>query len=141
MDPAHAKDEELRLLYELTVSDLTYFKTQQWSVANYSLLLFAALVATAQFLKPEPKVVERALLAFLAFLVATAAAVVLRKLQKSITVRQARLSAARAHFSRAFQQAWLAESKGSEYVHSVYFLFGAVCIGWALCTWLVGVRL
>lgn len=141
MEQPDATTDELRLLYEVTVSDLTYFKTQQWSVTNYSLLLFAAVVGAAQFLKPAPSQWERVVLGIIALVVASAACTVLWKLQQSVRVRQARLSAARSHFSRAFQRAWLAESKGPEYVHSIYFLYGAVWIAWALCSWLVILRL
>jgi hypothetical protein len=133
--------DEIRLLYEVTVADLTYFKTQQWAVTNYGLLLLAAIVGAAQFLKPAPNQWERIVLGVLALLVASAASTVLWKLQRSVRVRQARLNAARSCFGREFKAAWLAESKGPEYVHSVYFLQGAVWIAWALCAWLVILRL
>ena len=51
--------DELRLLYEVTVSDLTYFKTQQWSVANYCMLSYAALVGVATLLRADLRLSER----------------------------------------------------------------------------------
>jgi hypothetical protein len=134
------KDEEVRLLYQLTVSDLSYFKSQQWSVTNYSLLLFAGLIATYQFLKPVQGW-ERILFVAIAWLVGVAAVVVLSKLQRSIQVRQARLTAARRRFSRSFQEVWEAETKEQEYVHAIYFLYAAVGGTLMLCTWLMGFRL
>lgn len=129
------------MLYQVTVSDLTYFKTQQWSVTNYALLIFAGLVGTAQLLKPLSTTFERCFLGALAIAALVAALVILTKLQKSISVRQSRLVAARDNFSSSFKQAWAAEVKGPEYIHSIYFLYATVLIGGVLAVWLVGFRL
>lgn len=141
MTDATENQEELRMLYQVTVSDLTYFKTQQWSVTNYALLIFAGLVGVTQLLKPLPVSSERVFLGVLALVAMVAALVVLAKLQKSISVRQSRLVAARDNFSASFKQAWAAEVKGPEYVHSIYFLYATVSIGGLLAVWLVGFRL
>ena len=133
--------EELRMLYQITVSDLSYFKTQQWSVTNYSLLIYAALVGVAQLLNPTLANSERFFLSGLALTAMAAGITVLRKLQTSILVRQARLDAARDNFSNIFKQAWAAETKGPEYVHSIYFLYATVIISGVLVVWLVGFRL
>lgn len=37
-----ADREELRLLYQVTVSDIAFFKQQQWSISNYALTVEAA---------------------------------------------------------------------------------------------------
>ena len=137
MDAKHLTHEELRLLYQVTDSDLTYFKTQQWSLTNYTLLLLAALVATAQILKPNITSIERLALGTLALLVAIGALIVLSKLQQSIHVRQSRLDAIRDGFSSAFNLAWAAEVKGREYLHAVHFLRAAVVGGGLLVCWLV----
>ena len=141
MTGQQTKNEELRLLYQVTVGDLAYFKTQQWLVTNYSLLLFGALVAVAQFLKPSVNSGEKIGLGVLAGAVAFAALAVLWKLQKSIRVRQARLTATRAHFGPSFQRAWSAETKGDEYLHSIYFLYATVICACSLSIWLIGFRL
>lgn len=47
-------------LYEVTVKDLAFFKKQQWTVANYALLLGAAIVTVLLSMK-EPRVGERLL--------------------------------------------------------------------------------
>ena len=133
--------EELRMLYHITVSDLSYFKTQQWSVTNYSLLIYAALVGVAQLLNPTLNNCERLFLSVLALATMAAGILVLRKLQTSILVRQARLDAARDNFSDIFKQAWAAETKSPEYVHSIYFLYATVIISGVLAVWLVGFRL
>lgn len=133
--------EELRMLYQVTVSDLSYFKSQQWSVTNYALLIFAGLVGIAHLIKPLPAPCERWFLAALAIAAMVVALVILAKLQKSISVRQSRLVVARDNFSSSFKQAWAAEAKGPEYVHSIYFLYATVFIGGVLAVWLVGFRL
>jgi hypothetical protein len=139
-DPSE-NQEELRMLYQVTVSDLSYFKTQQWSVTNYALLIYAALVGVTQLLKPSPTSCERFFLSALAVAGMVAALVVLSKLQRSILVRQSRLVAARDNFSVSFKQAWAAEVKGPEYVHSIYFLYATVLIGGVLTIWLLVSRL
>ncbi|HEU4709157.1 MAG TPA: hypothetical protein VFS17_07590 [Methylophilaceae bacterium] len=132
--------EELLLLYQITVADLSYFKTQQWSVTNYALLIFTALVGVAQLLKPlssnEHWFLSAVAVAGMAF-----ALVILSKLQKSISVRQSRLAATRDNFSDSFKQAWAAEVKGHEYIHSIFFLSATVIIGGILAIWLVGFRI
>jgi hypothetical protein len=133
--------EELRLLYQVTVSDLTYFKTQQWSVTNYSMLLYAGLVAVAQMLKPGLASADRGLLTSLVVILAVAALFILGKLQASIVVRQARLDAVRRQFTDEFHVAWAAEEKGEERLHSIFLLRIAVCGGAILVAWLILWRL
>lgn len=141
MTDVSESQEELRMLYQVTVSDLSYFKTQQWSVTNYSLLIFTALVGVAQLIRPLAGPYERLFLVTLAVAGAAAGLAILSKLQKSISVRQSRLVAARDNFGEMFKQAWAAEVKGPEYLHSIYFLYVTVLIGGALTVWLVGFRL
>lgn len=133
---SHATHEELMLLYEVTVGDLAYFKSQQWAVANYALLLQAALVGHHQLLD-GPSGLERLVLVLLAASIAVAALVVLHKLQRSLRLRHARLEATRRSFSAAFNEAWEAELKGQELVHSVWFLRIAVVVGPVIACWLV----
>jgi hypothetical protein len=139
--PSTHDREELRLLYQITVGDLTYFKTQQWSVTNYSLLLYAGIVGVAQMLKPTLTGSDRIVLASFTIAIATAALFVLAKLEKSISVRQSRLDVVRSKFTDAFQFAWTAEDKGKERVHAVYLLRTAVVVGAIVVIWLAGWRL
>ena len=132
--------EELRPLYEVTVADLSHFKTQQWAVTNYTLLIQAAVVGIAQLLS-QLRQSDRILLFLLSVAGAIAGMVVLSKLQHSIGVRQSRLRAARDEFSDEFKAAWAAETKGPEYVHSIYLLYSTVIIAALLVGWLVLCRL
>lgn len=133
--------EELRLLYQITVSDLSYFKTQQWSVTNYALLLFAGVVGTAQLLKPGLEASDRAILVGATLAAGLSALFVLSKLQKSVQVRQSRLDTVRGQFTEAFHFAWAAEDKGKERFHAIHLLRVAVIVGAILVTWLIGWRL
>jgi len=136
-DRSPITNDELRLLYQVTVSDLAYFKTQQWSVTNYAFLLLAGVVGTWQLVKGDASLLERGALSVLAALVAAATLTVLGKLEASIQVRQSRLVAARERFSVAFYEAWSAETKSQEYVHSIVFLRAAVVLGVCVVGWLV----
>jgi hypothetical protein len=129
--------EEMRLLYEVTVNDLTYFKTQQWSVTNYVFLLLAAVAYLHQQLIGDLSSIELYALALLVILVAVAGLIVLSKLQHSVRVRQSRPEATREFFSLSFRQAWAAETKGPEYFHSHWFLRAAVVLGALIDLWLV----
>jgi len=133
--------DELRLLYQITVSDLAYFKIQQWSVTNYSLLLFAGVVGVAQMLRPTLTAVDRIVLVAVTVAVAVSALVVLAKLQKSIGIRQSRLDAVRSQFTEAFQSAWAAEPKGRDRFHAIYLLRIAIAGGAGVVCWLAGWRL
>jgi len=140
MTAIETSTEELRMLYQITVSDLTYFKTQQWSVTNYTLALLAGLIGVAQFLKPVG-CNDRIILTALVITVTISSMIILFKLQHSIKIRQSRLDAARGNFSESFQQAWAAETKGPEYLHSIYFLHATIITGAFLAIWLIGFRL
>jgi len=61
------------MLYQVTVNDLAYFKTQQWLLTYYTLLVFSALVAAARVFKNGPSCVDRAMLIGLGFLLAIGA--------------------------------------------------------------------
>ena len=48
--------EELRLLYNVSASDIASFKQQQWSVTNHALALHAAFLFVAYQLLASPLV-------------------------------------------------------------------------------------
>lgn len=57
--------EELLVLYQVTVSDLAYFKSNEWSVTNYALLLMAGTAGVRQLLGPSIEMLERVVLSIL----------------------------------------------------------------------------
>lgn len=125
------------MIYQITVSDLTYFKSQQWSLTNHSFLLLAALVGSSQLLGESITTIERFALSGFALLVVIAAMILLSKLQNSILVRQARLDAAREKLGFQFYKTWAAKDKGAEYVHSIWILRSALVIGGLISCWIL----
>src|SRR5688572_13586502 len=125
------------MLYQITVSDLSYFKTQQWNVTYYALLIEAAVVGFAKVLSPPLTMLDRCLLAFLSVAAAVAALFVLSKLQRSISVRQSRLDAVRRSLGEAFQRAWSAQYKEDHPIQSVYLLRGGIVVTTLLTLWLL----
>jgi hypothetical protein len=132
--------EEVRLLYQITTSDLSYFKAQQWSVTYYCFLIDAGLVGVTQLLLPL-RVADKVILSVLVVVGMVAALIVLLKLQTSISVRQSRLESVRATFGTAFARAWSAEYKHPDRVHSVYLLGGGIVLTGAMSLWLIIWRL
>jgi hypothetical protein len=136
-----AEEEDLRMLYQITVSDLSYFKSQQWNVTYYALLIEAAFVGVGQVLGQSLTVSDRAVLCCLAVASAISALYVLGKLQRSISVRDSRLEAIRATLTEAFHRAWAARHKAEEKVPNVFLLRGGIVITTLLTVWLVAFRL
>jgi hypothetical protein len=139
LDPT--EEEELRMLYQITISDLSYFKTQQWNVTYYALLVQAAFVGVAQLLGESFSPAERIALCVLAAIAALAALIVIGKLEKSISVRDSRLDAVRSTFSAAFQKAWAAQTKPEPAIANVFLLRGGVVLTTLLTLWLLAYRL
>jgi len=121
--------QELLLLYQITVNDLAYFKSQQWSVANHCFLLFAALAGASRLLGDTITNFDLAAITILVFAIALVGLLVIWKLQRSIHVREARLVAARNQLSEVFKKAWSAKEKGESVIKVVWFLYLALIIG------------
>lgn len=136
-DGSTSDREGQMMIYQITVNDLTCFKSQQWSLTNHSFLLLAALVGTKQLLGESATPFEHIILAGLAVLVVTAGQVLLTKLQNSILVRQARLDAAREKLGFQFYKTWATKDKGTEYIHSVWILRSALLIGGSVACWVL----
>ncbi len=136
-DLANDHQAELRLLYQITVSDLAYFKTQQWSITNYAFLLLAGVAGLRQLLGSNIHDWERYGLCGLVATVAISGFIMLQKLQDSIRVRQSRLDATREMLSPIFDKAWATEVKGPEYFHSIWFLHGAIALGAIIVGWII----
>jgi hypothetical protein len=141
MSTGTSSQDELRLLYEVTVTDLSYFKTQQWAVANYCMLSYAALVGIANILRPELRRSDRVVLILFALAACGASLFVLNKLQRSVGTRQSRLDALRENMHSEFVRAWSAQYKPQERLHAAHMLLVAVPATCALVAWLIGVRL
>jgi hypothetical protein len=127
---------ELVALYDACVADLAYFKREQWSIANYALLAYAALVAVRDAM-PHPA--ERLILVVVAVVVATFAAGLLKAQRENIAVRRERLKSIRGQFGTVFRAAWGAKEKlGADEEPRVPAIMLVVVISGALLTvWLL----
>ena len=125
------------MIYQITVGDLTYFKSQQWSLTNHCFLLLVGLLGARQLLAKPIEKWELAVLVALVACVVIAGVTLLNKLQHSIVVRQARLDAAREKLGLEFYATWAAKAKSTEYVHAVWILRGALMIGGLVVCWLL----
>jgi len=127
--------EELRLLYNVSVADIAFFKQQQWSVSNYTLLIHAALLFIAYQLLNGPLATwHHWLLVVLAWTVCVAGIAMIHRLQSSIAGRRTRLGRVRERFGEAFRSAW-SIPKDPDNVH--WLLTTVVLLSAGVVTWLV----
>jgi uncharacterized membrane protein len=107
-DPLSTSDhDELRLLYQTSVSDIAFFKQQQFTITNYALTLQAGRLFVAyQVLKPPFQALPFWALLVLVCAISVAGLLVIARLQASIEVRRERLARVRGQFGRAFVEAW-----------------------------------
>lgn len=125
--------EELLALYQVTAQGLIYFKSQQWSVTNYSLAIYAAVVAIPQFVGKELSEFESYF--FMALLVVAAAysTLTLWRLHSSIVERQSRLDRVYALLGSHFRSARGEKSKVRPHEMGLIFLN---FIAFGLLVWL-----
>lgn len=116
--------EELKLLYEVSVKDLDFFKRQQWLVSYYAVVLYAALFALS-----GKATLDKMWFYLVVCGVAIMASILLLNLEHSIGVRRDRLKAIRENFSEEFKGAWKAGKKLKEYHVVVYFMLFGVLAG------------
>jgi hypothetical protein len=133
----HAR-EDLRLLYQVVVQDLAFFKQQQWSVTNYVLLLQAALVGlVTQLTGSTTKRGERIAVCVLAAILGFVGVFLLIKLEQSIKLRRVRLSNVRARLSQEFRDCWETPAKPPESATIAVVLGAAMVLGTVIVHWLV----
>jgi len=120
--------QELRLLYEVSVKDLEFFKRQQWLVSYYAVLIYGTLFALA-------RVTTLGELVFCLAVggVALLSSVLLLILEHSIGVRRDRLEAVRENFTQKFKDAWKAGKKLGE-CHLVVALMLFTLLGGSVST-------
>lgn len=132
--------EELKLLYEVSVADLAFFKQQQWGTTNYAVAIYVALLAIAsKFLTKPVAISYRILLCILALAVLLGALGVLCQLQRSIEVRRDRLERVRSHFGAAFNTARGAIPKREDIL--LYLLKAVLVVGFLVTSWLVTLKI
>ena len=83
--------QELSSLYQVTVSDLAFFKSQQWTLTNYALVAFAAIIGIPFLESVAVELCGRLLLCLVATIVYVFSTVLLWRLKSSIDERRERL--------------------------------------------------
>ena len=130
--------EELRLLYNVSASDIASFKQQQWSVTNHALALHAAFLFVAyQLLASSLVTWQLWLLIVLTWAVCIAGLAMVERLQGSILGRRTRLERVRAHFGKPFNDAWTIQ-KPKDDVHQL--LLAVMFLSSGVVTWLLLVK-
>lgn len=132
-------ENDLHLLYNVSVQDIAFFKQQQWRVTNYVLLVYAALfsavVAVGKPLHPW----ERAAGIMLALAAGIFSMRLIRELYQSIEVRRARLQCVRQHLSAEFSECWKAKEKADdEWINVPLYLvivFGFLIVSWIILSY------
>jgi len=128
---------DLWQLYKIVAADLSYLRTQQWSVTNYALLLFAGVIGIADLLRPDLVTSDRCVLVIVTLVVAGIALFVLRIVQGSMREQHRSLRSLRAEIARQFPTRWLPDDKDEERFHGVYLLQLAVVASAAIVCGLV----
>jgi hypothetical protein len=104
-----AVGDELRLLYSTAISEIAGFKQQQWHIANYGMLLYAAIASSPRLFSSKLDCLEIGALAISAIVVFIAGWMLIGMFTASIHVRRERLTFIRNnYFTVEFKQAWRA---------------------------------
>ena len=126
---------ELRLLYEVSVADLAFFKRQQWQVTNYCVLIYSAFFGIT-YLSGANSCGSLNWLAGLTLVVLVVGILLLERLERSMDVRRARLEKIRAQFSSEFNDAWKAKGKDFEHITVSRVSQAVILIGACLYLWI-----
>ena len=127
---------ELLALYQVTTQDLVFFKSQQWTLTNYSLLALAALAGIRQLSGLQITSCTTVILCLAAGLITFANAFVLWRLNDSIVERRARLDRIFKLFSEEFRKA-RGDKKGVSSWEIVLPLWVVLSVAFALVLWIL----
>lgn len=137
-------NEEMHLLYQMSVYEIAFFKQQQWRVTNYGLLIYGVIIAIPKILEYKLATYEYYGLFIVAFAVLTVSWLLLGSLEVSLSKGRARLIKAKDSFSKQFKDAWQCgksedqSPKGPEDKPSLLWLFRFVMgLGFLIVSWLL----
>ena len=137
--------DELRLLYSTAVGEIAGFKQQQWQIANYGLLIYAAIASMPRLFSSPASTIERAVLSVGAAAVCIAGWKLVTMFNESIHYRRERLTYMRKHeLTETFRQAWRAGKTSEEMpdlpeekVQLGPFFRGVFIVGFIATVWLL----
>lgn len=126
--------EEILLLYNVTITDIVFFKTQQLMVTNYVVLINSALLAIAYTLLKSLTILQVSILITLTWISCIAGIIFIILLQFSIDGRRIRLKNCRETFGKKFNDAWNINKKKE----SIFLFFGLIMmLSACVVTWLI----
>jgi len=130
--------QELRLLYQVSVADIAFFKSQQWSTTNYAVGAYAALlIIVYQWLPSPPRPWQIWPLIVLGWAICVAGFAMVSRLQNSILGRRTRLKRVRANFGAPFEEAWSIPKASDD---TYWLLYAFLFVGAGIVTWLILAR-
>ena len=97
---------ELLAVYQTVIADIRYWKSQQWSVTNYAVAIYIAVLGTGKILKDGGAVFSTsvAILILFAFIVLLSALYVLDELEASLKKSRGRLERVLTHFAQSIRE-------------------------------------
>lgn len=128
--------DDLHALYQACVTDLSFFKAQQWSIANYTFLAYGGLFAAAEIIDSTSCVLKGVFVA-LVIAVGISSILLVASLHHAIKVRQARLAFIREKLTPVFREGWGTMEKGAEFLNPVQVLLRASGVGAVLAALLI----
>ncbi|MCI0528994.1 MAG: hypothetical protein L0Y56_16275 [Nitrospira sp.] len=129
-------DEYVRLAYQSSLEDIRFFKKQQWTVTNYTILLYVSIIALARYVNPSGNV----WLSFITGIIGLLALFVILLLQGSIEGVYAREEKIRKYLDKYLnsdvQQFLYAApcARCSIFKHSVLVILLLVVVGGGIAT-------
>lgn len=128
--------QELTALYQVTAQDLAQFKSQQWTLANYTILAFAAIIGVSKFPDLKLDLCGSFLLCLVASVIFGLAVHILWQLKTSSDVRRNRLKCIKENYSEMYRECW-GEKKQVSAGEMFFFLLLVLLIGLGFVWWLV----
>ena len=147
MSENESEKSDLRLLYQISVDDIAFFKQQQWRVTNYAVISYVAVVAAASIARNAEHfldVFEKPVMGALVVAVVFGAIYAIRSLGRSLQGARDCVDEIRPHLSPAFRECyevkWAKMDRSKRdlpfpYLFYGYVLIGAVIVGWVLYAW------
>jgi hypothetical protein len=133
---SESEHQDLLVLYQVTAQDQAFFKSQQWTLTNYALVAFAAIVGIPQLAGVILTRCSQLALSIGAILIAISAMWVIYRLKQSIEERRKRLGRIYVKLSNEFRMARGNKPKVSAN-EMLIFLYVLIFLGLVIALWLL----
>ena len=135
-----SEHSELLAIYGVTISDIAFFKSQQWKATNYAVLIYAAVLGTAKLVSSAGDLtnISFGLLFLMALLTLLQGLYVLNELESSLSARRVRLDLIIHLFAEKIYESFYKNSLPPEDKSSLIWLFRTVLIiGFLIDVWIL----